>query len=134
MDAPVAVVGAGPVGLALALELARFEVRLLVLEAKPAYEPQGSKAMVFAAHSFDFLARLGCGECAERVVVLERARTYYRTLELFSVEFPPAGAGATPRFANLQQSFVERALLRRVEAEPLVELRYGAAEIGRAHV
>lgn len=122
----VAIVGAGPVGLVLALELARFGVASAVLEAKPAYEPQGSKAMVLARHAFDALARVGCGELAERAVVLERARTYFRETELFHVEFAPPAPGETPLFGNLQQTHVERALLREAEASPLVEVRWGA--------
>lgn len=92
--------GAGPVGLVTALELARHGVRSLVLEAKPEWEQEGSKAMVFAGHAFDTLTRVGCPECLEEAVVLHRARTFYRGRELFSVEFPQTAPGETPRFAN----------------------------------
>lgn len=119
-------VGAGPVGLVTALELARHGARSIVLEARPEWKQEGSKAMVLAGHAFDILTRVGCPECLDTAIVLRRARTFYRGRELFSVEFPQPGPGETPRFANLQQSFVERALLRRAAEEPLVELRPGA--------
>jgi 2-polyprenyl-6-methoxyphenol hydroxylase-like FAD-dependent oxidoreductase len=122
----IVVVGAGPVGLVTALELARHGVPALVLEARPEWQPEGSKAMVFAGHAFDILERVGCPECLAQAVVLRRARTFYRGHELFAVDFPPPGPGETPRFANLQQTYVEGALLRRAAAEPLVELRRGA--------
>src|SRR5688500_1696547 len=122
----IAVVGAGPVGLVTALELARHGVPALVLEAKPAWEPEGSKAMVLAGHTFDALTRVGCPECVEKAVVLQRARTFYRGRELFAVDFPRPAPGRTPRFGNLQQSSVERALIERADAHPLVDLRSGA--------
>lgn len=123
----VVIVGAGPVGLVTALELARHGVRSTVLEAKREWRPEGSKAMVFAGHAFDILTRVGCPECLEQAVVLERARTFYRGRELFALEFPAPAPGETPRFGNLQQTFVERALLRRTGEEPLSELRFGSA-------
>jgi 2-polyprenyl-6-methoxyphenol hydroxylase-like FAD-dependent oxidoreductase len=82
--------------------------------------------MVFAGHAFDILGRVGCPECLEKAVVLRRARTFYRGRELFAVDFPSPGAGETPRFGNLQQTSVERALLRRAAEEPLVEVRWDA--------
>jgi len=111
--AGVAVVGAGPVGLTLALELQRYDVPVVVLEAKPKWEHEGSKAMVLARHTFDTLRRLGCAQPAEKAVILDRARTYYRGVELFCVEFPRPRSGETPLFGNLQQSYVEQALLAR---------------------
>lgn len=123
----VAIVGAGPVGLVLALELARNEVSVLVLEAKPEYTPEGSKAMVLARHTFDTLSRLGCEDVVARAVVLARARTYFRDRELFAVEFPPPGEGETPLFGNIQQTYVERALLGRAASAPNIEVRWGAA-------
>jgi 2-polyprenyl-6-methoxyphenol hydroxylase-like FAD-dependent oxidoreductase len=59
-------------------------------------------------------------------VVLARARTYYRQLELFCVEFPEPSVGEVPRFVNLQQVYTERALLRRVRVSPLVDVRWGS--------
>jgi 3-(3-hydroxy-phenyl)propionate hydroxylase len=125
----VIVVGAGPVGAALALELARRDLRVLVLDAKPHYVAEGSKAMVLARHAFEILADVGCPELVRKAIVLERARTYFRDVELFSVEFPPPPSGETPLFGNLQQTHVERALLRRAE-ETGVEVRWGARLVG----
>jgi 2-polyprenyl-6-methoxyphenol hydroxylase-like FAD-dependent oxidoreductase len=129
-DAPIVIVGAGPVGLTLALELARLGTPSLVLDAKPSYRPEGSKAMVLARHALDAFASLGAPELGAKAIVLERARTFYRDLELFCVEFPPPAPGETPLFGNLQQTHVERVLLARIEAAPLVELRWGAGVEG----
>ena len=100
----VAVVGAGPVGLTAALELARFEIPTIVLEAKPALEPIGSRAIVLARHALATFQGLGCEEIPRKGVVLSRARTYLGETELFTVEFPPARDGQLPAFVNLQQT------------------------------
>jgi 3-(3-hydroxy-phenyl)propionate hydroxylase len=110
----VAVVGAGPVGLTAALELAARGVESVVLEAKPALEPIGSRAIVLARHALATFRRLGCGEIVERGVVLDRARTYVGERELFTVEFERPRGDELPAFVNLQQTYTERELLARV--------------------
>jgi 3-(3-hydroxy-phenyl)propionate hydroxylase len=128
----VAIVGAGPVGATLALMLARDEVPVVLLDAKPAWEPEGSKAMVVAGHTFETFARLGLPELGRRAVVLERARTFFRDTELFCRELPPPPEGEMPAMGNLQQSHVERALLARAGESPLVDVRWGARVEGLA--
>ena len=123
----VAVVGAGPVGLTAALELARFEIPTIVLEAKPALEPIGSRAIVLARHALATFRRLGCEEIPRKGVVLSRARTYLGETELFTVEFPPARDGQLPAFVNLQQTHTEQALLRQAEETGLIEIRWDSA-------
>jgi 2-polyprenyl-6-methoxyphenol hydroxylase-like FAD-dependent oxidoreductase len=126
MAEPVVIVGAGPVGLTAALELARFDVPSIVLETKPHLAPEGSRAIVLARHTLETFERLGCAaEILNRGVVLDRARTYFRERELFCVEFPPSAAGEPPRFMNLQQTYTERALFERVQATPCVDVRFG---------
>jgi 2-polyprenyl-6-methoxyphenol hydroxylase-like FAD-dependent oxidoreductase len=117
----VAVVGAGPVGLTAALELAARGVPAVVLEAKAGLEPVGSRAIVLARHALASFRRLGCPEIAERGVVLDRARTYVGETELFTIEFPRVAADELPAFVNLQQTFTERALLARAG-----DVRFGA--------
>lgn len=118
------VVGAGPVGLTAALELARLGVSSTVLDANASPSQEGSRAIVLARHTLRTWERLGCARpMLEQGVVLRRARTYVGTEELACVEFPRAQPGELPLFVNLQQTSTERALLERVEQEPLVELR-----------
>ena len=121
------IVGAGPVGLTCALELARFGVPSIVLEAKPHLVERGSRAIVLARHALEAFRRVGCGdELVARGVVLERARTYYGERELSCVEFPPVRAREAPLFLNLQQTYTERALLTRCGATGLVDIRWSS--------
>jgi 3-(3-hydroxy-phenyl)propionate hydroxylase len=126
----VAVVGAGPIGLTAALELARLDVPTVLLEAKPALEPIGSRAIVLAHDALATFSRLGCEEIPRKGVVLARARTYLGETELFTVEFPAAPEDELPLFANLQQTFTEQALLRRAEETALLDARFNSPVTG----
>ena len=125
MSHPVAIVGAGPVGMTAALELARLGVEAVLLDEKESLVPQGSRSIVLARHTLETFERLGCGEAMlERAVVLVRARTYIRDVEIRCVDLTAPAAGKLPAFVNLQQTYTEEALLRRVEESPLVEVRW----------
>jgi 2-polyprenyl-6-methoxyphenol hydroxylase-like FAD-dependent oxidoreductase len=126
----VAVVGAGPIGLTAALELASLGVPTTVLEAKPALEPIGSRAIVLAHDALATFRRLGCDEIPRKGVRLSRARTYLGETELFTIDFPPVPEDELPAFVNLQQTYTEQALLRRAEESGLIDLRFDSAVIG----
>lgn len=127
----VVIVGAGPTGLTLALELGRFGVASTIVDAKPSPSEEGSRAIVIARHALEVWDRHGCAApMVEKGVTLTRARTYWRETELFSREFPPPEQGQIPPFMNLQQVFTEKVLFDAVGASPHVELRWNARVVG----
>src|ERR671925_2081789 len=126
----VAVVGAGPIGLTVALELVEREIPTVVLEAKAQLEPIGSRAIVLAHDALATFRRLGCDEIPAKGVRLTRARTYLGERELFTREFPPTLPDGLPTFVNLQQTYTEQALLHRAHETGLVEVRFGAPVTG----
>lgn len=125
-QAPVLIVGAGPIGMAVALLLARWGVPSLLLEARPAHDPSGSKAICVQRDVLDIFDRLGCArQIMARGVTWRRGRTFYRDRELFQITFPEPGRSAFPPFVNIGQGEVERFLWDLVAAQPLIEVRRG---------
>ncbi|MEU7189403.1 FAD-dependent monooxygenase [Streptomyces sp. NPDC045369] len=88
---PVIVVGAGPVGLALALALARLDVPCVVLDEAPgAIDPRPARTVVLRPDTAAFLERLGCGPALESAGTRWTAwRSVRRRRLLERVEFGP---------------------------------------------
>jgi 2-polyprenyl-6-methoxyphenol hydroxylase-like FAD-dependent oxidoreductase len=123
---PVLIAGAGPVGMLTALLLARWEIPSVMLEAAAEHEGAGSRAICFQRDVLDIFDRAGCAEpMIAEGVTWTTGRTYYREAELFSVTFATTADGAVPPWINISQASVERYLLERVHAEPLIALRFG---------
>ncbi|GAA2775711.1 FAD-dependent oxidoreductase [Saccharopolyspora taberi] len=112
--ASVVVVGAGPVGLALALGLARRGVRVTVLEAGDSVS-HGSRAICLSRHSLEVLERLGVGErFAELSLPWTSGRSYYRDTEVLAFDMPHSAADVRPPMVNISQSVAEQVLVDEV--------------------
>ena len=110
---PVVVIGAGPVGLTLALDLAGRGTPVLVLDDHDGVGI-GSRAICFAQRSLDVAERLGCGKrMREKGVVWNVGRVFHGEREVFSFDLAPEGGTRNPAFVNLQQTYVERFLVER---------------------
>jgi 2-polyprenyl-6-methoxyphenol hydroxylase-like FAD-dependent oxidoreductase len=122
-EIPVGIVGAGPIGLALALRLATFGVRSVILEADPTLRAQGSKACLIHGDVLDILDKFGCAEQIDAEgVTWTVARTYVRGKEIRRAVYPrPVGFGP---FVNISQYRIEQVMLARLEAAPLAEVRW----------
>ena len=118
---PVAVVGNGPVGQTAALLLARWGIPTIVLDARPARDAVGSKAICQQREVLGVWESVGAGrQIAEEGVTWSRARTYYRDQELTCIELGDSGSSPFPPFVNISQSRTEQILDERIAATPLV--------------
>jgi 3-(3-hydroxy-phenyl)propionate hydroxylase len=142
---PVVVVGAGPVGLALALDLAAHGVRTVLLDNDHRLST-GSRAICFAKRTLEIFDRLGCGQrMLDKGVSWNVGRLFLRDEEIYSFDLRAACRGAAspaddnpegtafderPAFINLQQYYVEGYLAERALEEPLIDLRWKSEVTG----
>lgn len=121
----VIVIGAGPVGQSAALLLARWGVPVTVLDERAGRDLVGSKAICQQRDVLDIWEAVGAGRrIADEGITWERARTYYREHELFSLTFRDRGRSAFPPFVNISQSRTEEILDELIAASPSVDVRW----------
>ncbi len=113
---PVIIVGAGPIGLALAVDLAQHGIRAVVVDDNNVVSV-GSRAICWAKRSLEILDRLGVGEaCRAKGVTWQVGRTFHRETEVFNFDLLPEAGHKMPAFVNLQQYYVEDYLVTRAMA------------------
>lgn len=124
-DAPVAIVGAGPVGLTLAIDLATRGVRSVVLDDNDTVSV-GSRAICWAKRTLEIFDRLGVGErMLAKGVTWKVGRLYHGADEVCAFDLLPEVGHKYPAFINLQQYYVEQYLVERARDFPdLIDLRF----------
>lgn len=121
---PVVVVGAGPVGLALAVDLAQRGVPVVLLDDDRTLST-GSRAICFAKRTLEIFDRLGCGDrMVDKGVSWNVGRVFFKDEEIYSFDLLPDAGHARPAFINLQQYYVEGFLAERAAQLPLIDLRW----------
>ncbi|HEX6363566.1 MAG TPA: FAD-dependent oxidoreductase, partial [Albitalea sp.] len=121
---PVVVVGAGPVGLTLAIDLAQRGVRVLLLDSGRKLAT-GSRAICFAKRTLEVFDRLGCGDpMVAKGVSWNVGHVYFRDQEVWRFDLLPEPGHERPAFINLQQYYVEGFLVERAAALPGLEIRW----------
>ena len=120
---PVVIVGGGPVGLAMALDLDQRGVPALVLDDHEGVG-QGSRAICFAKRTLEIMHRLGAGaEMLDKGVVWQTGRVFRDRDELFSFDLLPEAGHRCPAFINLQQPYFERFEVEAIARTNGVEIR-----------
>ena len=118
------VVGAGPVGLSLAIDLALRGVPSVVLEADTSLRA-GSRAICYAKRSLEILDRLGVGQrMLDKGVTWQRGKVFWRDRTVYAFDLQPEAGHRMPAFVNLQQSYLEQFLIERAQ-ELAIDLRFG---------
>ena len=121
---PVIVVGAGPVGLAAAIDLAQQGVDVVMLDEDNTVSV-GSRAVCYAKRTLEILDRLGCAQpVVERGVSWSLGKVFFRDRLIYSFNLLPEDGHRRPAFVNLQQYHFEEILLDRLKRVGHVDLRW----------
>ncbi|MCB1423231.1 MAG: FAD-dependent monooxygenase, partial [Nitratireductor sp.] len=111
---PVIVVGAGPIGLAAAIDLAQQDIPVVVLDDNDKVS-FGSRAICFAKRPLEILDRLGCGEVmVEKGVTWNTGKVFFDERKVYEFNLLPEDGHKNPAFINLQQYHFEKFLVDRV--------------------
>ena len=127
---PVVVVGAGPVGLALAIDLAQRGVPVLLLD-NDCQLSTGSRAICFAKRTLEIFDRLGCGQrMVDTGVSWNIGKVYFGSEQVYRFDLLPEPGHQRPAFINLQQYYVEGYLNERVAELPNIAVRWSNKVVG----
>ena len=125
----VVVVGAGPVGLCVAIDLARHGIECVLIDEDDK-TAEGSRAICFAKRSLEILDRLGVGQRAvAKGVVWNVGKVFLREHQLYQFDLLPESGHKRPAFINLQQHHLERFLIERLN-ETRVDVRWRSRVTG----
>ncbi len=121
---PVVVVGAGPVGLCAAIDLAQRGVPVLLLDEDDTVSI-GSRGVCYAKRTLEVLDRLGLGQrLVDKGVTWNVGRTFFDTDEVFRFDLLPEAGHQRPGMINLQQYYLEEYLVARATELPTLDLRW----------
>ncbi|MEO8599731.1 MAG: FAD-dependent oxidoreductase [bacterium] len=110
---PVVVVGAGPAGLAAAIDCRQQGIPVLLLDDDDTVSI-GSRGLCYAKRAIEVLDRLGCGDpVMEKGVSWNVGRTFFRNDEVFSFNLQPDADQKRPGMVNLQQYYLEEYMVQR---------------------
>ncbi|WP_454827034.1 FAD-dependent oxidoreductase [Paraburkholderia xenovorans] len=127
---PVIVVGAGPVGLATAIDVAQQGVPVVLVDDDCSLST-GSRAICFSKRSLDIFDRLGCGQrMVDKGISWNVGKVFLKDELVYTFNLQPEAGHNRPAFVNLQQYYVEGFLLERAQEMPNLEIRWKSKVVG----
>lgn len=120
---PVAIVGAGPIGLVFAIQLASHGVRAVLIESE-AQVSGGSRALALSRRSMEIIEQCGVArQFLKDAIVWREGRSYYRNRVVHHLDIPCAEDDKFAPMTNLPQCMMEKILLDRAR-EMGIEVRF----------
>ncbi len=139
---PIVIVGAGPVGLVAALDLASKGHASVVIDRRASLS-DGSRAICWAKRSLEIMDRLGrdlgrelgndlghdlgqdLGQAlVDQGVTWKTGKVFFDTREIYGFDLLPETGHRRPAFINLQQYYFEHACIEAAARTGLIDLRW----------
>jgi 3-(3-hydroxy-phenyl)propionate hydroxylase len=123
---PVIIVGAGPIGMAMGLDLAQQGIRSIILDDDNKVSV-GSRAICWSKRALEIMNRLGCGErMLDKGVTWNLGKVFFgdRKDPVYGFNMLEDEDQQFPGFINLQQYYVEEYLIEEIEIRELTGIRW----------
>ncbi|HRH88165.1 MAG TPA: FAD-dependent oxidoreductase [Rubrivivax sp.] len=117
---PLVVVGAGPIGLSVALDCAQRGITVLLLDDNNTVSV-GSRAVCYAKRPLEIWDRLGvAAPLVGKGVRWQVGKVFLEDAQVYQFDLLPEGGHKMPAMINLQQYYVEQTLVDACEAHPKI--------------
>jgi 3-(3-hydroxy-phenyl)propionate hydroxylase len=127
---PVLVIGAGPVGLVAALDLAAKGQPVVVIDRKQGLS-DGSRAICWSKRTLEIMDRLGLGQpLVDRGVTWRTGKVFFGERQVYAFDLLPEKGHRRPAFINLQQYWFEHHCIEAAAATRRIDLRWGEEVTG----
>jgi len=120
----VLIVGAGPVGLAAALDLAARGHPSAVIDRRSSLS-DGSRAICWSKRTLEIMDRLGVAQALlDKGVTWRTGKVFLDTELLYAFDLLPESGHRMPAFVNLQQYFFEHYAIESAQRTGLIDFRW----------
>ncbi len=121
---PVVIVGAGPMGMTAAVDLAQQGVPVVILDDNNTVSV-GSRAVCYAKRFLDISDRLGVGQrIVDKGVTWNIGKVFLEEDHIYSFNMLPEEHHRRPGFINLQQYYLEEYYVDRINSLDTADLRW----------
>lgn len=110
----VVIMGGGPIGMALALDLGLQNIPVVLLDDHEGIG-KGSRAICFSKRSLEIAHRYGCAApMVEKGVIWNLGKVFHQDRKVYEFNLLPEEGHQFPAFINLQQPYFEKFLVERI--------------------
>lgn len=122
---PIVIIGAGPVGMAQALDFAVQGKKTVILDDNNTVSV-GSRAVCYAKRFIEICDRLGVGQrMVDKGVTWNVGKVFHKEKQVYTFNMLPEEHHRRPGFINLQQYYQEEYMVDRInELSDLIDLRW----------
>ncbi|EOD79601.1 2-polyprenyl-6-methoxyphenol hydroxylase [Grimontia indica] len=120
----VVIIGGGPAGLSMAIDLAKQGVESVILDDNNTVSV-GSRAICFAKRTLEIMNRYGCAErMVSKGITWKKGKVFFGDEKVYEFDLLPEKHHKLPAFINLQQYYFEEYLVDVIETLSEVDLRW----------